>query len=214
MSTFAKILDLCQGIGNNLPGVVFIGGVAVYLHAMRRASRMISLETSHDADFMISFPDYGTLKDMEEIVPSPRLAKHQMIVDGVEFDVYVERLNQLVVPYDEVFAHAAAIAYGNGEVKVACLEHLLVLKLEAFQSRGHSSKGEKDRRDVAKLGLLLGRKTRMRLVAPYLRDDLIVLLGQIAKSTVFLDLCSHNAHEAKKLRAGFSTFVANVSAVA
>ena len=206
MPSFTKILDLCLELSSDLPDVVFIGGVAVYLHLAEKASATIPLEASHDADFMISFSDYGVLKDEEELTSTPRLAKHQMIVDGVEFDVYVERLNRLVVPYDEVLAYSTVAR----QIRVAFLEHLLILKLEALLHRGHSSKGDKDRRDVVKIGLMLGRRTRPELVEPYMREDLADHLRDVAKSTIFFDLCSRNAHAAKKMRTSFAAFVSTV----
>jgi len=202
MPSFHKILNLCSGLSKELTDVVFIGGVAVYLHTMKRSLRRVPLETSHDADFMISFADYGILKDEEELTPNSRLGKHQMIVEGVEFDVYVEKLCRLAVPYDEVFANATTIE----GIRVASLEHLLVLKLEALEARGHSSKGDKDRRDVAKIGLLLGNKLDYGLVSPYLRESLVELVRKVAKSTIFFELCEHNAHDAKKARTAFSAF--------
>ena len=207
MVDFGKILQLCSELSSDLTDVVFIGGVGVYLHALDKAKANLPPESSHDADFMISFADYGTLKDLEELTPNQRLAKHQMIVDGVEFDVYVERLNRLVVPYDEVYAHSIEIE----GIRVACLEHLLILKLEAFQDREHSSKGIKDRRDVAKIGLLLGRKFERELVLPYLRPELEDRLRDIAKSTVFLELGDKNFHVAKNLRGAFSAVVASLT---
>jgi hypothetical protein len=180
--------------------------VAVYLHALARASGTVKPEASHDADLMISFADYGILKDETEITHNRRLAKHQMIISDIELDVYVEHLNNLIVPYDEVFMNSIEV---NG-VRVACLEHLLVLKLEAFKTRGSSGKGEKDRRDVAKIGLLLGRRTDPNLVAPYLREELVSLLKNIAKSSVFFELCAHNAHAAKKARNSFEAFVSAI----
>ena len=115
MQSFSRILDLCQSLSDTLPGVVFIGGVAVYLHSCEAEIAAIVPESSHDADFMISFSGYGGLKDMEEITYNSRLRKHQMIVGDVEFDVYVERLNGLIVPYDDVHAQADTI----GTVQVA-----------------------------------------------------------------------------------------------
>jgi hypothetical protein len=206
MSSFHKILDLSGVISEQLEGVVFIGGVAVYLHAVERSIEAVPPESSHDADFMISFHDYDILKDEREVTSNRRLAKHQMILEGVEFDVYVERSNGLAVPYDEVFAYSEVVE----GVRVACLEHLLVLKLEALIKRDRSSKGEKDRRDVAKIGLLLGQRVRSDLVDPYLRPELTRKLDEVAKSSVFYELCGHNAHLAKKARADFARTVLSV----
>jgi hypothetical protein len=203
MTSFNKILSLSQALSQELSDVVFIGGVAVYLHTVKKAQAAIPLEASHDADFTISFSDYGILKDEEEITATPRLAKHQMIVDGVEFDVYVERLSRLIVPYDELLAHSMVIE----GIRVACLEHLLVLKLEALAHRGHSGKGQKDRRDVAKIGLLAGSRPKRALLAPYMREELLLLLVDVARGPIFYELCSRNAHAAKKARTTFENFV-------
>jgi hypothetical protein len=205
MPSFTKILDLSTELSRDLPHVVFIGGVAVYLHSLQRATAMPP-EASHDSDFMISFSDYGILKDMVEITDTPRLSKRQMTIEGVEFDVYVERLHRLVVPYDEISARSTIIE----EIRVASLEHLLVLKLEAFASRGHSSKGEKDRRDIVKIGLLLGRRTRKALLQPYMREELESLLKDVAKSSIFFEMCSRHAHAARQARTAFAAFVASI----
>ena len=151
---------------------------------------------------MISLSDYGVLKDQEEVTPTKRLSKHQMFLEGVEFDIYVEKINRLVVPYAEVYANA----YEIEGMSVACLEHLLVLKLEALSSRGHSSKGDKDRRDIAKIGLMLGRRPNVRLIAPHMHGSLASELEGVAKSPVFYDLTNKNAHSAKKARATFAAF--------
>ncbi len=206
MPSFHKILDLSLLVSSQLEGVVFIGGVAVYLHAVKRSLDVAPPESSHDADFMISFHDYDILKDEQEITSNSRLSKHQMMLDGVEFDVYVERSNGLVVPYDEVFAYSEVLE----GVRVVSLEHLLILKLEALLKRDKSSKGEKDRRDVAKIGLLLGRKARVNLLDPYMRPEIEVKLEEVAKSGVFYELCGRNAHLAKKVRADFSRFLNSV----
>lgn len=206
MQPFSKILDLSIALSRELDDVVFIGGVAVYLHSAAKSSLVVRPESSHDSDFMISFADYDVLKDLEEITPNARLAKHQMVVEGVEFDVYVERLNRLVVPYDEILAHSGMIE----GVRVACLEHLLVLKLEAFASRGESSKGVKDRRDVAKIVLLMGRGARKSLTDPYLHPLLVDLLIKVERSTVFHELCRGNSHEAKKARSDFARVVKTI----
>jgi hypothetical protein len=164
-------------------------------------------EASHDADFMISFSDYGVLKDQEEITSTKRLAKHQMYLNNVEFDIYVEKINRLAIRYDEIYANAVVIE----GMSVASLEHLLILKLEALTSRGHSSKGDKDRRDIAKIGLLLGRRANVELILPHLHESLKNELRDVARSTVFYDLVDQNAHAAKKARAAFATFAKRLS---
>jgi hypothetical protein len=208
MSQFDKILAKCREVGDTLSDVVFIGGVAVYLYSRARATG-VPPEASHDADFMISISDFGFLRDLEEVTSTPRLGKHQMLSGGVEFDVYVERHNRLIVPYDAVAASAETV----GGLRVASVEHLVVLKLEALKSRGHSRKGEKDRCDLVQLGLMAGPRVRTRLLEPYLRRDHVALLEQVAGSAVFYELCGGNAHVARKVRDDFSGFVAAAAGV-
>jgi predicted nucleotidyltransferase len=199
---FSKILDVCRELTAELPDIVFIGGVAVYLHSLRKTLVSAPPEASHDGDFAISFVDYGALKDAIEVVPNQRLGKHQMVYENIEFDIYVDRLSRLVVPYDAILAYSTVIE----DVHVASLEHLLVLKLEACLDREQSSKGKKDARDIVKIGLLLRRRADMNLIRPYLHDKLEKLLERIARSTTFHDLCSGNAHAAKKARTAFAAF--------
>src|SRR5262245_5897824 len=105
MSEFQRILAVAERLATEHPGHVFIGGVAVYLHAVNNARTRDLAEASHDADFMLSLADFADLRDTDEVVANRRLSKHQLIRDGVEFDVYVERQNNLIVPYDEAGAH-------------------------------------------------------------------------------------------------------------
>ena len=206
MQTFDKVIRECRELGESYPDAVFIGGVAVYLHASH-AGTGVPPEVSHDADFMVSVLDYGALKDVEEVTANPRLGKHQMLSGGVEFDVYVDRWNKLVVPYDEVASYSAVVE----GVRVASLEHLLVLKLEALGKRGHTRKGDKDRGDVVQLGLMLGRRARENLLAPYFRQDYLESLLTVAGSALFYELCGGNAHDARRVRESFTDFVGTLS---
>lgn len=207
MIEFQRILEAAERLASEHPGHVFIGGVAVYLHAVNNPRTKDAAEASHDADFMLALADFADLRDTDEVVANRRLSKHQLIRQGIEFDVYVERQNKLVVPYDEAAAHA--VAYGV--LRVACLEHLLVLKLEAFRDRMNSAKGDKDARDLVTIARVSGGGIRSGRVAPFLRAEHVRLLEQVAASPVFTYIASGNAHEAKVLRTMFSRFVSSVS---
>lgn len=206
MISFSKVLRVCGDVAESLPDHVFIGGVAVYLHAINEQRGKTFAEASHDADFMLSLADFAILRDDYEVTMNRRLEKHQIIVDGVELDVYIEHQNNLAVPYDAVFAHADMY----GPLRVACLEHLLILKLRAFESRKRSAKGDKDARDVIVLGLLMGRKPNTSILKPYFDDEQKQTVDDVKKSGVFMDMTVGNAHEAKKLRKAFDAFVANL----
>ncbi len=206
MDGFQHILAEVDRIAVEHPHHVFIGGIAVYLHAVNNPATKDIAETSHDADFMLALADFAELRDTDEVVANRRLSKHQLIRNGVEFDIYVERQNKLLIPYDEAAAHR--VPYGP--IQVACLEHLVVLKLEALRDRLRSAKGDKDVRDLVTIARLSRQSLRPELARPFIRDDHLELLEQVHASPAFSYIARGNAHEAKGLRKIFSTFAARL----
>lgn len=209
-SEFQRLLTAVSEIAAAFPeGVVFIGGIAVYLHSVNNPPTEELAEFTHDADFYISIADFADLRDLEEVVANRRLNKHQLIKHGFEFDIYTERYSSLIVPYDAVMAHA--VSYDT--LRAACLEHLIVLKLEAYKDRFASSKGSKDAKDLIRLGLV-SRSTKKplkeELIVGYLSDDHLNLLKQIEKGPEFLALAQGNAKQAKNLRSEFSKAIAGL----
>lgn len=177
------------------PGVVFIGGVAVFAHIMESAYRDF-FSFSHDADFVISLSDYTDLKDIEQVTPNRRLSKAQFYKGGFEFDVYVEGQNDLSVPYGEIAAHSE-VKFG---IRVACQAHLLVLKLKALESRGGSSKGEKDEDDVIRILLTMDEDDVSPHLMARLDDNMVLNLERIVRSDASVRLTSGNLHRASELR--------------
>lgn len=204
-SEFARLMTSCETLGHLFPdGLVFIGGIAVYLHAINTEDARPFAEFTHDADFYISLADMADLRDLEEVTPNRRLSKHQIIKDGFEFDIYTERQSSLIVPYDAVSAEARFV----GGLRVACLEHLVVLKIEAYLSRRASAKGEKDAKDLFRLAMVAtaqAQPLRPALVLPYLREDHLPLLREVARGTAPIALALGNAVVAKRLRASFAS---------
>jgi hypothetical protein len=207
MDEFQRILRVSAQLASELQGHVFIGGVAIYLHAVNGKAARAMAEASHDSDLMVSLSDFSVLRDTVEIVSNPRLGKHQIILEGVEFDVYVERRNVLIVPYDEIYAHAPSY----GDMRVAALEHLLLLKLEAHVDRAGSAKGDKDARDLVSIALASEGRIRASLLSPYLKDVHVKALLRIGRSRIFEELCGGNAHDAKKLRRSFDSFASRIA---
>lgn len=205
---FQVLMSACAEVAEQYPdGVVFIGGIAVYLHAKNHPDTSVFAEFTHDADFYISFADMGDLRDVEEVTPNRRLSKSQMVKRGFEFDIYVERQSSLIVPYDMVIAHSEVF---DG-IRVASLEHLLVLKLEAFADRKGSAKGDKDAKDllrIAAVAALGGGGLRHELVLPYIRDEHRELLKAVERGPQVVALAHGNAMVAKQLRKSFSDVVA------
>lgn len=207
-SEFSSLMAACHEIASGFPdGVVFIGGIAVYLHCINREETKGLAEFTHDADFYISLSDMADLRDVEEVVANRRLSKHQLIKRGFDFDIYTERHSALPVPYDQVRAHC--VQYDI--LKVACLEHLMALKLEAYRERVSSSRGQKDAKDLIRLGLIAAaqkKSLRPALITPFVGDEHLQLLERIERGPEFLSLAKGNAKEAKTMRGKFADVVA------
>jgi len=205
---FPALLAACEELSAMFPdGLVFIGGIAVYLHAVNHPATHAFAEATHDGDFYISLADMAELRDIEELTPNRRLSKHQLMKAGFEFDIYTERHSSLIVPYSEVIAYAE----NYGALKVAGLEHLFALKVEAYRDRKSSSKGSKDAKDLIRIAAIAAaRKKPLRgsLIAPYLRDEHLSLLDDLVKRPEFVAMTRGNAMQAKRLRSQFSAAVA------
>ena len=195
-----QILCDMRGLCEQFPdGIVVIGGAAIWLHTQQAMDKRL-LQVSHDADFYMSIQDFGTLRDYEEITPNNRLGKHQMVKHGVDFDIYVENKNNLAVPYAEAQKDSVVLS----GIRCASLEHLLVLKVRAFEDREHSAKGQKDAKDMAKILMLMSDNRAQATQPPslrfLLREDIQRTKKVLANQEVFLDIAQNNAHTAKHLR--------------
>jgi hypothetical protein len=201
---FPKLLAQCQEMAHWFPeGLVYIGGIAVYLHAINLEATREFAEATHDADLYISVADMSDLRDLEEVTPNRRLGKSQIVKGGFEFDIYTERQSSLIVPYDMVLASANVYE----QVRVASIELLFVLKLEAFLDRQQSEKGLKDAKDLLRLALI-ARKGSGRfdadLIAPYVRDAHLPLLDKVERGPAPVMMARGNAMQAKAMRQDFA----------
>lgn len=181
--------------------------VAVYLHIRRKKAAFV--EFSHDGDFYISLQDFGELRDIEEVTTNRRRGKHQIVKNGIDFDVYVERHNSLLVSHQDVERASVVI----DDVRVASVEHLLLLKLDAYRNRRGSGKGEKDERDIIRLGYLLSDGADLGLLAPYLTAEMVDMLRGVERSKQFLVMCQRNAQQASRVREAFCATVDQVAKV-
>lgn len=203
-----RLWDGVRGFSELFPeGVVFIGGIAVLLHVRSHKLPDRFVELSHDGDFYVSLADFADLRDLEEVTANRRLNKHQIIKNGMEFDVYLENHNALSVK----FADAAAASQVIDSVRVASLEHLLLLKLDAYRSRRGSAKGGKDERDLIKICLLLDEgPMNLERLGPYLTPEEMETLTLVKKSSEFLGVCGGNAHQARDLRTRVLRVIARI----
>lgn len=177
-------------------GIVFIGGIAVYAHALTKEETRNLAAQSHDADFMILLSDFVDLRDIEVLTSNRRPGEQQFFKAGYEFDVYVENQSDLVVPVAEAVAESE-MASG---LRVACPEHLLILKAKAMRDRRGSAKGDKDEDDIVRIlliaeGIDAGRLTR-------LTDEMLEDLEHAVSGDAPLRLAKGNSHTARTLRQG------------
>lgn len=201
---FTEVKDLVRLFDTSL---VFIGGVAVYLHALQHVSTSPLAGVLHDADFYISLAALADLRDIEQVTANTRSNKNQMVKGGFEFDIYVENKTTLRVKYDELQAHSVNI----GGISVACLEHLLCLKLDAYSDRCASTKGIKDERDLIRISeIAAAQHFDFNLAAQYLTDDHIHLLNRVKTSQSFNQLTQRNAQKTKAMLSRYNQFVQNL----
>ena len=154
-SDFAELLAAAREESSRWPDAVFIGGVAIYLHAMEEPSATAAAELTSDLDLYLSLSGFAELRGQEDVIGNRSATKHSYFVRGFPVDVYTEDQAKLPVSYAEIAARATI----RGGIRVACLEHLLILKLEAFRVRRGTTKGGRDARHIALLeALLLARK--------------------------------------------------------
>lgn len=206
---FEKLIGACNDVAEMFPHVIFIGGIAVYLHAMNHAKTRAMAETTHDADFYISLADMGDLRDVEEVTPNRRLSKHQMIKRTFEFDIYTERQSSLAVPYDAVASNA--MTYDH--IRVAALEELMVLKLRAYIDRAGTAKGAKDSKDLVRIALVAQQiGFDPARAALYLGDDDIAALRRVERSSAAAEMAQGNAQLAKQIRQQYADVLASIIA--
>lgn len=178
-------------------GMALIGGVAVYFYTVRENPALA--EVSHDGDLYLSLADYADLRDIEEVTPNRRLGKSQIIKNGFDFDIYVERHNNLAIPYSEIIDESVVV----NNIRCASLEHLLILKIDAYLDRKGSAKGDKDERDIAKIVCSMS-SPNMTILERWLTPERESAVQAIAnKSAVFNEIAHGNLHESKIIRNQF-----------
>lgn len=195
-----RLLRKVREISGAFESVILIGGVAVFLHALKRDEREY-LESSHDGDFAISLADYADLRDIFEVTSNRRLSKHQMIEGGLEFDVYVESVDRLPVPFSDLSANSDTCSLEGVPVRMAGLEHLLILKVVAYSDRKASAKGEKDARDILKILYLSEDGMKPELLFGYINQDPMSDVDDIvSRFPLYLDVAKGNNYAASKLK--------------
>lgn len=197
-SVMADVWKVARDVAKLSDGeIVFIGGIATYLHVQRRPKSGLPLEKTHDVDASISVVAAGALRDLEEVTENPRLHKWQIRVDDVDVDLYPQQIGRLRFSYLDL----AAYAQRYRGFQIAAIPHLLLLKVDAIEDRGSSGKGAKDRRDVAKLLVLLrGSPQAQELFSGLATPSDLKHLHAVTKSSAFIEIVHGNAKSASTLR--------------
>lgn len=187
--------------------IILIGGVAVYMHLVHNNGLAIA-EMSHDVDFYISLIELGSLRDLEEVVDNQRPKKKQIIKNNVEMDIYVEKQHSLPVEFNEIKTFAIEV---DG-VKLASLEHLLILKNKAYMDRKGSAKEDKDKRDVIKILYCMGDDINYEILSSYFsKEEIKVFLDEIsANKKIYQEIFKGNEFNASKLSEEIQNKVKNI----
>lgn len=169
---------------------ILIGGWAVYLYTKALKSK--------DIDIICNYEELDKFKAHYSMTKNDRLKKYEIKVEEIDIDIYVPFFSDLGVPVEMIEPRAQSL---DG-FHVPEREVLLLLKLKAWQDRGHSLKGEKDKIDIIAL-LRSGvdfKKFKILIDSFRLegyRDALVTLLEETMEVTE-LDLNVHQFSRWKK----------------
>ncbi|MEM3402226.1 MAG: hypothetical protein QW179_00595 [Candidatus Hadarchaeales archaeon] len=131
---------------HKLADFVTIGGWGVYFWTRKLKSRDIDICLDQDNFYKLQA---NALKLGLTIKRNPRLKKFELVMEGVEIDIYTPFMCNLVIPCTDVFRENMV---SNIEgFRVAAPEVLLLLKAQAAAERWGSEKGMKDRVDIISL---------------------------------------------------------------
>ena len=119
-----------------------IGGWAAYLWTRMQKSKDIDIVLDDHAGL-----EY--LKQHFTLKKNDSLRKYEIIVDGIDIDIYVPYFSRLTLPAEDIRGYSTIVE----NIRVARPEALLVLKQGAEMDRGDSVKGRKDRLDIMALVL-------------------------------------------------------------
>lgn len=197
MKDFNSLMEESLQISKQHGDVIFIGGIAVYLHTINNKYQEIA-EATRDADIYVSMNCLSSLRDVEEVFNNSRLSKSEFQRAGFSFDVYTQHQSRLIIPYDVVEKRSDQY----GDIRVASLEDLLILKLEAAENRQNSSHGIKDDRDIIRLLLVADKKGDLdyKHISDYMHDRHYTHLKKIVNGNEYMSIAMNNSKKAKELR--------------
>ncbi len=118
---------------------VLIGGWAIYMYT--------KLQKSRDIDMVVDYDQFNLLSTDFEMRKNQSLRKYEIKFQKFDIDIYTPFFSRLSVPPQDLINNHTVIE----NIMVPRVEELLVLKIGAFDERMNSTKGQKDRLDIAGL---------------------------------------------------------------
>ena len=163
---------------------VLIGGWAVYFYTKSLKSK--------DIDIIVDFSQLENLKKNFPIEKNERLKKYQVKLEEIDIDIYLPFYSRLGLPVEEIIKETILI---NG-FTLPKKEVLLITKINAYQSRKESVKGQKDLIDILSLVLMEDFEFDyfLNLVKKYRLEDYRLTLEKIIKETNEVKDLSLNRH--------------------
>ncbi|MBI2499835.1 hypothetical protein HYV88_06335 [Candidatus Woesearchaeota archaeon] len=131
-----KSFEVLQKIKKELK-FILIGGWAAYLYTKALKSK--------DIDIIIDFKELEKIKLSHNLKKNENLKKYEIVIDGIEIDIYVPHYSTLTIPLDKISTKSIE------SFEVISLEELIILKQGALLDRGESEKGFKDKIDILSL---------------------------------------------------------------
>jgi len=163
---------------------VLIGGWAVYFYTHSLKSK--------DIDIIVDFSQLEDFKKQLLIEKNERLRKYQVKLEEIDIDIYLAFYSNLGLPVEEVIKETNLIKGFTLPKK----EVLLITKLNAYQNRKGSVKGQKDLIDILSLVLLedFDFDYFLKLVKKYQLKDYQLTLEKIIKETNEVPELNLNKH--------------------
>lgn len=181
---------------------IVLGDIATYLYSFRNKFNMELLECDYDRKLLI---DIVNLKDLIDYYggydKNKLLNKYELDIDGLDYDLYLNHHHSLLFSYEELFKHSQLIL----DIRVPAIEHLLKLKLIAYENNKQSIKGEKYKHDIIKLLCFTDIKNQPNVnILIDNKFEFKHVIGQcyeiLKDNNIFLSICHNDAHLASKLK--------------
>jgi len=163
---------------------VLIGGWAVYFYTKSLKSK--------DIDIIVDFSQLQKIKQNFSIEKNERLRKYQVKLEEIDIDIYLPFYSSLGLPVEEVVKQTVILSGFTLPKK----EALLITKLNAYQNRKGSIKGQKDLIDILSLVLLEDFDFRylLNLIKRYQLKNYWLTVKKIIKETMEVPELSLNRH--------------------